>query len=194
MCEIHALSQFSSLQLCMVAPSSMPLAYKRTNWPWILRGGNTIKTVLLLEIIILAFFLVLVSIWLSWAAVYNHKSKIQYKMTKNTACMVVLSYLLIMLVNGRISPSQFHTDAAGALLQHRPHRKGVADFCSFAISCPMLLSVSCCWDPFLLIVSTCPLSSSSNPPVSSNASSSLPAGREKRTAFTRWTSTNGRSN
>lgn len=108
------------------------------------------------------------------------------------------SYLQRISVTGRISPSQFHTDTAGDLLQHRPHRKEFAVFCSFVISRPVPLSVRCCWDPFLLTVSTKPPTSSSNPwlvpPISSFPSSSLPGGREKRTAFTRWTSTNGRSN
>lgn len=117
----------------------------------------------------------------------------------NMVVIMVVIYLLRISVEGRISPSQFHTDTAGALLQHRPHTKGFAVFCSFVPSPPVPLSARCCWDPFLLTVSTSP-SSSSIPALTSSislyasSSSSLPRGTENRTAFTRWTSTNGRSN
>lgn len=107
-------------------------------------------------------------------------------------------YLQRISVTDKISPSQFHTDAAGALLQHRPHRRELVVFCSFAMSRSVPPSERCCLDPLLLTASTYPVSSSSSPrlvpQIASYPSSSLPPGREKRTALTRWTSTNGKSN
>lgn len=180
LCRMHLLSHLalSSLQSCVAVPSSMPLAYRRTSWPWILREEiNTLKKTNLC-------YYVLISC--------------KPNMIKGWLCTTVVAHLQRISVKGRISPSQFHTDTGGDLLQHRPHRMGVAIFCSFIMSRPARLSVRCCWELLLLTVSTYPLPSSSVPPlwpaVSSYASSSLPDGREKRTAFTRWTSTKGRSN
>lgn len=66
------------------------------------------------------------------------------------------------------------------------------------MSCSVPPSERCCRDPLLLTASTYPVSSSPSPrlvpQIVSYPSSSLPPGREKRTALTRWTSTNGRSN
>lgn len=82
-------------------------------------------------------------------------------------------YLQRISVNDSISPSQFHTDTAGDLRQHRPHRKEGGVFCSLYIS----LSTRCCWDPLWLTVSTlhtlCSLSTATlGLPISWYASSS----------------------
>ena len=156
----HLLS-CSLLQLCTAAPSSMPLAYRRTNWPWILREEvNTVKTCAAEKYSWLstcALFSLLLSVcyWmikLHYTSIWT--STVQYHMTtQNTEWTVELSHLQLISVLGRISPSQFHTDTAGALLQHRPHRKGVAVFCSLVVCRFVHPSARCCWDPFLLTVS-----------------------------------------
>ena len=117
--------------------------------------------------------------------------------------LIATSHLHWISEKGRISPSQFHTETDGVSLQQGPQKRAFLPLQSpLSLYAPLPLSVSCCWDPVLLLVSmsithcvswfsrspVAPLSMSSHP------SSSSPGGREKRNAFTRCTSTKGRSN
>lgn len=121
--SVH-ISSFPSLQLCC-AWSSMPRAYRRNSWPWILKRSE----------FALLFFKKKCSV--VWVESYSREAHLQ-----KTS------------VTGRISPSQFHTDTAGGLPQHRPHRKESGVFCLSVTSLPELFSVRCIWDPLLLALST----------------------------------------
>ena len=111
-------------------------------------------------------------------------------------------YLHEISVWGRSSPSQFHTETAGGLLQQRPHRKSLF-FLLFGVPRSRAGPARCCWELLLLGPCTPGLSGCSITPSSmfcsvlsssSSSSWSSPRGRENRTALTRCTSTKGRSN
>lgn len=128
--SVYPLSHFSFplAQLCTAAPSSMPLAYRRTSWPWTLRRVNVVKN----------------------GAAESHLCHLVNVITspcddtEQSTRAGELPHLHRISVAVSISPSQFHTDTAGALLQHRPHEKGDAAFCLFAVSRPVPHSARCC--------------------------------------------------
>lgn len=129
--RMHLLSHLvsSSLLFCAAAPSSMPRAYRCTSWQWTLsrEGRGEGRT-----------------------SYCDGHYMMQYTVLY---CTPLFSNLQRISVKGRISPSQFHTDTDGDLLQHRPHRKGLTVFWWLLVSCPGPLSDSRCWEPLQLPVS-----------------------------------------